>query len=175
MDAALILIGAPGAGKSAVLGALSARLEADEVPHGTIESEQLAQGWPLLPASEWVAQLANVLERQRRAGRTRMLIAATVETAEELVDLVDATAAGRTLVACLVASPATVRRRIEAREPESWPGKRRLMAHASHLAEVVPGLPGIDLRVATDSGDAEHAAAQLARALAERGMLPTRP
>jgi hypothetical protein len=175
MNDALILIGAPGAGKSAVLGALSSRLEADEVPHGTIETEQLAQGWPLLPASAWIAQLANVLERQRRAGRTRMLIAATVETAAELADLVEATGAARTLVACLVASPDTVVRRIEAREPDSWPGKRRLMAHAFRLAEVVPGLPGIDLHLATDTCSAEEAAAQLADALAELGMLQTRP
>jgi hypothetical protein len=96
---------------------------------------------------------------------------ATVETAEELVDLLDATGAGRTLVACLVASPDTVARRIDAREPDTWKGREGLIAHARRLADTVPSLPGIDICISTDHLDAATAAGHLLDALAERGML----
>ena len=171
MARALVLIGAPGAGKTSVLGALSSLLEADRVEHGTYESEQLSQGWPLLPASTWIGQLATVLELQRRAGRDLMLIAATVESEAELVDVIDASGAGRTLVASLVASPDTLARRIQSREPEAWLGRQRLIAHARRLAEIVPALPGVDVRISTEDGDTTTVAGQLLDALRERGML----
>jgi predicted ATPase len=67
MTGAVILIGAPGSGKSSVLDALATRLEIDGVSHGAIESEQLAQGFPLLPGDSWTEQLAAVLTLQRDA------------------------------------------------------------------------------------------------------------
>jgi putative protein kinase ArgK-like GTPase of G3E family len=48
--AALVLTGSPGAGKSAVLEALSGLLEEAGVAHGALESEQLAMGGALLGA-----------------------------------------------------------------------------------------------------------------------------
>ena len=78
-SALVLLIGAPGAGKSALLAALSTLLEREGVRHGALESEQLAQGWPLLAASDWIGQLGAVLARQREAGRRIFLVAATTE------------------------------------------------------------------------------------------------
>jgi predicted AAA+ superfamily ATPase len=61
MAGAVLLIGSPGAGKSSVLGALSAELERSRVPFGALESEQLSEGWPRLSAEDWVPQLAAVM------------------------------------------------------------------------------------------------------------------
>ena len=44
--AALVLIGAPGTGKSSVLEALMTLLEIDDVEYGAMESEQLSMGSP---------------------------------------------------------------------------------------------------------------------------------
>ncbi|WCB92727.1 hypothetical protein DSM104299_01426 [Baekduia alba] len=167
MTATLVLIGAPGSGKSSVLEALSTRLQIDGVAHGSIESEQLAMGWPLLPGVVWIAQLTAVLAVQREAGRERFLIAATTETAAELAGVVAATgcAASDVLVVCLSAPPDLVAARITAREPDTWPGKPHLITHARQLAETMPSLPGIDLVLSTQGREAADVATEIAARL----------
>src|SRR5882724_4056703 len=91
---ALVLIGPPGAGKSAVIDALATRLEVEGVEHGAIESEELARGFPALDASRWIAQLELALQLQREAGRRLFQVAATTETADEINGLVAAAHAG---------------------------------------------------------------------------------
>jgi len=73
----MILTGARGSGKSFVLDALSTMLEIDEVPFGAIESEQLARGWPWLPAAQWTRQVAAVVALQREAERDMFVVATT--------------------------------------------------------------------------------------------------
>jgi broad-specificity NMP kinase len=158
---AIILIGAPGSGKSSVLEALSSLLERRGEPHGSIESEQLSMGWPLLEASVWTAALADVLARWRAAGRERFLIAATTEDAEQLAAVITAAAASRTLVIALSAPPDVVASRIAAREPDDWPGKERLIAHARALAKSIPSLPGIDHTINTTHRSAPDVAAEI--------------
>jgi chloramphenicol 3-O-phosphotransferase len=173
--AALILIGAPGAGKSSVLGALMTLLELEGVEYGAIESEQLAMGSPLLPGHAWIRQLEAVLELQRESGSTLFLIVATVENDEELRAAKRAARADSSLVACLVASPDTVATRIAAREPDRWPGKAGLIAHARGLAETVPRLAGIDLRIETEECAAETTAELIQAEMRLRGLLTARP
>lgn len=170
MDAA-VLIGAPGAGKSSVLGRLTTLLQIDGIPFGAIESEQFSWGSPLLSARDWLPQLATVLAMQRDAGRQRFLIAATPETAAELHAIVAATRADRVLVVCLVASPETVAARIDVREPDNWPEKQRLIAHARRLAASVPSFSGIDLSIATENLSAEDAAAEVHAVMRSKGLL----
>ena len=153
MVAALILTGAPGSGKTTVLAELAARLESKGVPYGSIETEQLAQGSPLLRNEEWIPQLAAVLRLQRELGRRLFLIVATVEGDADLRGVVEAADADKTLVVCLRADGEALAARIEAREPDSWPGKRALMEHARELAERAPAIDGIDLVLDTDSLD----------------------
>jgi cytidylate kinase len=57
--AALILTGAPGAGKTSALVGLAAQLDIERRAYGAIETEQLAQGSPLLRNEEWIPQLAD--------------------------------------------------------------------------------------------------------------------
>jgi gluconate kinase len=161
VTAALIIIGAPGSGKTSVLDALCTLLEIEGVEFGAIESEQLARGWPWLTAERWTAQLAAVISLQRDAGRRLFLVAATTETVDELRGVVDAVGAERVLVVCLTASADLVARRVAAREPDRWLGKAELIEHARALASVIPTIPGIDLAIATDDREAIDAAAEL--------------
>ncbi len=168
---ALTLIGAPGSGKSSVLEALATRLEIANFPHGAIESEELSRGFPLLAGEVWTHQLAEVLRIQRKAGRRLFLVAATTETDDELQALLDATGAERSLIVCLTAAVDMLAERLERREPDRWPGKQPLIEHARELAEAIPRLAGIELRVETDGREAEDVAEQLEREMRERGLL----
>jgi chloramphenicol 3-O-phosphotransferase len=171
MVAAVVLIGAPGAGKSSVLEALATLHDIERVEHGALEAEQLSLGRPLLPAGHWVPQLEAVLALQRGVGRRRFLISATVEDAQDLVTVRDATAAQLLLVVCLSASSETVAARLDAREPDRWPGQAALIARAQRLATSVPHLPEIDMIIGTEDRQAEDVAAEIFEAMRGRGML----
>lgn len=171
MIAALVLIGAPGSGKSALLEALMTLCELDGVEYGGIESEQLSLGWPPLSAAQWTPQLDAVLALQRGAGRRRFLVVATVENAAELGDVVGATRADVSLVVCLCASPDAVAARIGDREPDRWPGKAPLIAHARELAKIVPEFDAIDLRIDTEDRRPEDVAGEVYEAMRSRGLI----
>jgi shikimate kinase len=151
MVAALIVTGAPGAGKSSVLVELGTRLEIAGQSYGSIESEQLAQGSPLLGDEEWIPQLAAVLRLQREAGRRLFLIAATPESEAALRDVVEAVGGDRTLVVCLRSDPETLAERLDQRESSRWPGKQPLIDRARDLADRIPAFEGVDLVLDTDS------------------------
>lgn len=170
-EGALVLTGAPGAGKSSVLEALSGLLEEAGVAHGALESEQLARGAPWLAQEIVYEQLAAVCALQREAGRDLFLVSATTETAAELTGIVAAIGAERTLVACLAAAPDTVAARIAAREPDWWTGKAWLIEHARQLAGAIPALPGIDVVVSTEGETARDVARRVRDAMAARDLL----
>jgi adenylate kinase len=159
--AALLLTGAPGTGKSSVLEKLATLLEMDGVAFGALESEQLGWGSPWLYGEPWVRQLRVILELQRAAGRRRFLIAATPETSGELAAVVNALGVDRVATVLLSAAPEVVAARIEAREPDSWPGKAGLVEHARALAASMPKLEGIDLRISTEGRSADEVAVEL--------------
>jgi gluconate kinase len=167
---AVVLIGAPGSGKSSVLGSLTTVLQIDGILFGAIESEQLSWGSPLLSARDWIPQLAAVLAMQRDAGRQTFLVAATPETADELRAIVAATEADKVLVVCLAASAETVAARLDVREPDHWPEKRRLIAHARTLAASIPTFSGIDLTIDTEERRAEDVAAEIYAAMRSGGF-----
>ena len=169
--AVVVLTGAPGAGKSAVLEALAGRLEDEGVEHSALESEQFAWGHPWLSLEATMPQLAAVCRLQRAAGRRLFLVAATTETEAELRAVLAAAGAARRLVVCLAVAPDTAAARVEAREPDSWSGKARLVAQARRLASVIPSLPGVDVVVSTEGEAVADVAGRVRDALASRGLL----
>ena len=154
-----------------MLEALATLHDIQDIQHGALEAEQLSLGRPLLPAVSWIAQLDAVLALQREAGRRRFLISATVVSAEDLARVRAASAAEQLLVVCLSASPDAVAARIDAREPDHWPGKAPLIERARRLALSTPGLPGVDLVIATEGRDARDVAEEILQQMRRRGML----
>jgi hypothetical protein len=166
---ALILTGAPGTGKSSVLDALSTLLEIEGVEHSALESEHFARGLPWLATPDWLVQLEAVVGLQRNAGRRLFLVTATTETTNELRGVADAIDADRAVAVLLVAAPDVVAERLGAREPDRWPGKAALIAHARELAVSMPhDLDGIDLRIPTDGRDPIDVATEVRKAIAQR-------
>lgn len=142
-------------------------LEMDGVEYSALESEQLAWGSPLLSAEQWLPQLAAVTALQHDVGRRLFLIAATTETTDELRRVAEAVGADRTLVVLLVAPADVVAARIEEREPDRWPGKADLIAHARRLAVSMPrDLEGVDARVETGGRAAVDVAVEVRDVLA---------
>jgi broad-specificity NMP kinase len=169
---AVVITGAPGAGKSSVAEKLATLFEIEGIKFGALESEQLGWGSPWLSNDSVVRQLRAVLDLQREAGRATFLIVATTETDEELAAIVDAIGADQVTTVLLCASPDVVAARIDAREPDLWPGKQRLIAHARQLAVTMAQLSGIDIRFSTDGRDANQAASEVFDALHGHGLLP---
>jgi chloramphenicol 3-O-phosphotransferase len=100
------------------------------------------------------------------------LAVATTETSVELQGVIDALAADRVLVVCVYAPPEVVASRIADREPDTWPGKEPLIAHARNLARSIPALAGIDVVVSTDGRSAVEVAAEVYRLLCDRQFIP---
>jgi hypothetical protein len=157
---ALVLTGAPGAGKSAVLEALSDALVDDDVQHAAIEVEALTSAHPALDGEQWLAPVAAVCGLYRDFGYEVLLVVVTVESAGDLRGIVDAVGPDEHVVVRLEAEPETLRRRIIAREPEGWSGLDGLVAASERLRPVIAGLDGIALAVSTEG---ERPAAVAAR------------
>jgi broad-specificity NMP kinase len=158
---ALVITGAPGAGKSSVAEAFTTLLDNEGVAHGAIESEQLAWGTPWLEEEQMREQLAAVVRLQRGYGRLLFVVVATTETQEDLEGLLAAVGASRALVVALRAPEDVCAARVLEREPERWAARESLAEHARELASVIPSLPGVDLVLDTDGRAADDVAAEL--------------
>jgi hypothetical protein len=123
LTAAIVITGAPGAGKSSVAQAFTTLLDNAGVEHGAIESEQLAWGTPWLADALVHEQLAALVRLQRGYGRRRFVVVATTETQEDLDSLLAAVGASRSFVVCLRAPGDVCAARVLAREPERWAGR----------------------------------------------------
>jgi broad-specificity NMP kinase len=170
MVEAVVITGAPGAGKSSVLEALAGLLDNDAVPHAVLESEQLANGYPWLPEAQCYAILAETCRAMRGFGRRLFLVSGTTETDEHIDGLLAALAADRHVVVCLQAAPETTAARVHDREPPEWHGRDALVAHSRELATQIPALAGIDLTVSTEGREARDVAREIREAVAALGF-----
>jgi chloramphenicol 3-O-phosphotransferase len=169
---AVVITGAPGAGKSSVLTALSDALSDDDIAHATVEVEALVWTHPALSDEQWARRIRVACQLYRDAGHTLLLAAQTLETDDDITQLLAAVGAEDVFLVRLEARPEALVERILAREPASWSGLRPLVEHAQELAASMPALPGVDLVLATDGQRPEDVAERLRAAhpaLATRG------
>lgn len=158
---ALVLTGAPGAGKTSVLEALTDALTAEDVRHAFIEVEALTSAHPPLDSEQWMLPVQRVCTLYRRFGYDLLLVTATVESAEELREVIAAIGADEHVVVTLHAEPETLRRRIIEREPETFTELDALVASSGRVSSVLAGLDGIALTVSTEGRRPAHVAADI--------------
>jgi hypothetical protein len=170
---ALVVIGAPGAGKMSVLEALSDALVADDVGHVMIENEALTSTHPALNDEQWLAHVRAACALHRRHGYELLLVAATVESEAELEALLGAVGADDHAVVRLQAHPSTLRRRTIAREPPEWTGLPELVAASERLSPLVAALDGVALTLSTE-GERPEAIAEHIRVAFASTLLPHR-
>ena len=147
---ALVLTGAPGSGKTAVLEALSDQLVVEDVRHALVETEALTSAHPPLDDNQWFEPIQAVCGLYRLFDYPLLLVAVTVESGEDLGRLLAAVGADEHAVVWLEAEPETLRRRIVEREPAGWSGLDELLAASARLSTVITGLGGIALTCSTE-------------------------
>ena len=148
---AVVLSGPPGSGKSSVLTALADALSDDEVAHAALDVEALGWVHPAASDDQRSRYIAALCDLHRDAGHRLLLVADTVETEADLARLLASIGADEYLLVRLEAGPATLRKRISEREPETWSGLLALLEHATALAATMPALEGFDLVLGTDA------------------------
>jgi GNAT superfamily N-acetyltransferase len=147
---ALVLTGPPGAGKTAVLEALTDALSAEDVRHATVEVEALTSVHPPLSDEQWPAPAEAICELYRRFGYELLLVTVTVESDAHLRSALAAIGADEHVVVRLHAEPATLRQRIIDREPDTFTELDELVAAAARLSPVIASLDGIALALSTE-------------------------
>ena len=157
----VVITGPPGAGKSSVLTALSDALSDDDIAHATVEVEALVWTHPALSDEQWTRHVRLVCDLYRDAGYELLLVAQTLETDDDVAQLLAAVDAEDVFLVRLEARPDALVERIVAREPSSWSGLRPLVDHAQELATSMPALGDVDLVLATDDQRPEDVAARL--------------
>ncbi len=162
---AVVITGPPGAGKTAVLTALSDALSADDMAHAAVEVEALVWTHPALTDEQALRQLRVHCQLLRDAGHRLLLLAQTLETDDDVAGLLGAVAADEVFLVRLEASPRTVVGRITEREPASWSGLPALVEHTRRLAARMPGLSGVDLVLSTEGPRLEATAERIRAAL----------
>lgn len=165
----VVITGAPGAGKTSVLTALTGLLEADGDRFAAVEVEALARVNPWPDDDAAFDHLAYVAESFRRRGYPSLLVSATIEDREYLRRLLHALPSDNVRLVRLDAPPALLRQRITQREPLEWIGLPRLLEAAGALAKTIAALPGVDVVLSTEEADPRTVAAAIQNAMqAER-------
>ncbi len=162
---AVVITGPPGAGKTSVLTALTDALSDDDIAHAAVEVETLVWTHPALTEDQWARQVRLNCRLYRDAGHSLLLLAQTLETDDDVAELLAAVDADETVLVRLEAPPQTLVERIIEREPASWSGLPGLVEHAQELAASMPDLAGVDLVVSTEGQRPDDVAAHIRAAL----------
>lgn len=162
---AVVITGPPGVGKTSVLTALVDALSDDDVPHAAVEAEALRWAHPGLTDEQEMRHVKAVCTLYREAGYALMLIGQTIETDDNLAELLGAVGAEESFVVRLEAQPDTLVERIIRREPEGWSGLGDLVAHTRELAAIAPSAADVDVVVSTEGQRPEAVAQRIRQAL----------
>ena len=163
---AIIITGAPGAGKSSVLTALTDMLGAEGVEHVTVEVDDLARGWPWRYPPESFAGLAGFMSAQRT---DLVLMTATLTSAEEVAGALDPIGCDMHLLVRLHARVDTLVRRVRERETIPWHGLEAMIGRTPALQVAIAALPGVDVTLDSEAATPRELAMAIKRASAVQG------
>jgi chloramphenicol 3-O-phosphotransferase len=165
---AVVINGAPGAGKTACLMALSDALVKDEIGHAVIDVDEVAWAYPYPSNAERFALLCASWEAHRRAGHELLLVGEVVESNAELSELLATLGASDHLHVRLEAPPALLRKRILERDPPGWSGLEYLLKEMERWAVVLKELDGVHLALDTEALNPDECAARIRAERPER-------
>jgi hypothetical protein len=148
---AVVITGAPGAGKSLCLMALSDALVVDELAHAVIDVDEVAWAFPYPSNEERFELLRASSEAHRRAGHELFLVGEVVESDREVGQLLEAVGADDHLLVRLDAPADVLRSRIVEREPPGWSGLDHLLREMERWAVALAELDGVHLALDTDA------------------------
>lgn len=163
----VLIAGPPGVGKSAVAGALHDRLGDGGVAAALVEVDEVSRCYPPLDPERATGHLRLLAESFREAGYELLIVTATPQDRGEATAALDAAGGDSRLLVRLEADVATLRQRIEAREPEDWSGLAELVESARRLAGSMAAI-GVDLVLATDARRPEQVAGEIEAMLDDR-------
>jgi len=140
---AVVVTGAPGAGKTAALIGLADALIDDQIAHAAVDVDEVAWAYPFPDLDARCARLAAAWGAHREAGHDLLLVGEVVESNDHLAQILGSVGADDHLLVLLEAAPATMRDRIVAREPPGWSGLDHLLGEVERYAVSLPQLDGV--------------------------------
>lgn len=158
---AVFVTGAPGAGKTTTLTALSDALVDERIPHASGDVDELAWAYPFPDLGGRCEHLRVWAEAHRAAGSDLLLVAEAIESPAHVHALLAAVGADGHLLVSLTAPLDTLRERIAAREPPGWHGLERLLGETEPLARVAAELGGVHLVVDTTTATTPEVAGRI--------------
>ena len=146
----VVLTGPAGAGKTVALTALSDALIADEIPHATVDVDEIAWAYPFPSLSQRAEHLRTWCAAHARAGHELVLASEVIESPDHRDEVLAALGANDHLLVRLEAAVPTLRERITAREPPDWPMLEWLLEDAERTSTTLPRLDGVHLVLDTE-------------------------
>jgi hypothetical protein len=158
---AVVITGAPGAGKTTYLTALTDALIDDKIAHAVIDADEVSWAYPFPDLRGRTEYLAHAWAAHRERGHDLALLGEVIESREHLRELLDAVGADDHLLVRLTAPYALLRQRILAREPPGWSGLDHLLDETERWVEVIGALDGVHLTIDTMRTGPPQAAASI--------------
>ena len=140
---AVVVTGAPGAGKTAALIGLADALIDDQIAHAAVDVDEVAWAYPFPDLDGRCNRLAAAWGAHREAGHDLLLVGEVVESNDHLAQILGSVGADDHLLVLLEAAPETMRERIVAREPPGWSGLDHLLGEVERYAASLPHLDGV--------------------------------
>lgn len=165
---AVLITGPPGSGKTVTLTALLDALAEDGVPHAGVDVDEVAWAFPFPDLSQRCEHLRVWRDGHVRAGATLFVVAEVIESPGHLAELLAVLGVHDHLLVRLQASPATLRARIVAREPDVWFGLDFLLDEMERLHATMPSLDGVHVVLDTEHVSAHELAASIRAAHPDR-------
>jgi len=162
---AVLVTGPPGAGKSALAGALHDSLGGDGIANALIELDELERSYPPPAAERAFERLTALCASFAADGHELLLVTATAVDDAYAESVLAATGAAERLVVRLEARADTLAARIRSREPADWSGLDRLVDAARELEQPMRGLAGVDIVIDADATPIPEAVERVRAAL----------